>query len=86
LIRSGALLLGHRPNTPSCPEVVTAVHEIMASHQAAELRDVKVSVHSLSGNSASVRVTEPRGRSVLLPMTKTSAGWLVELGVSVPGG
>jgi hypothetical protein len=80
LIRSGSVVaaLAHRSNTPGCPEIVTAVHETLGSDQLAELRRVKVSVHSLSGNNASVRVTVPKtGRTVLVPMTKTEAGWLV---------
>jgi hypothetical protein len=85
LIRSGALFITHRSKTLGCPEVAKVVHLVMGSDQAAEARKVKVSVHTLSGNNASVRVTFPKGRSVLLPMTKTAAGWLIELGSSVPG-
>jgi hypothetical protein len=84
LIRSGAVLIAHRSKTPSCPDVVTAVHQIIGSHQLAEQGKVKVSLHSLSGNNASVRVTEPSGRSTLVTMTKTPAGWLIELGIGVP--
>jgi hypothetical protein len=73
LVRSSALFISHRS---SCPEVVTVVHQVIGSHQATELRKAKVSVHSLSGNNASVRVTLPTGRSILVPMTKTAAGWL----------
>jgi hypothetical protein len=80
LIRGGALIgsLTHRSKPLSCPEVVTAVHETLGGDQLAELRKVNVSVHSLSGNNASVRVTVPKaGRTVLVPMTKTADGWLI---------
>jgi hypothetical protein len=79
LVRSGAVLsvLTHNSKTLSCPDDVKFVTGSLGSDQLAELRKVRLTVASLTGASAGVRATEPKGRTTTVPLEKTAAGWLI---------
>jgi hypothetical protein len=73
---------GRRAN---CSEAVKTLHEgvIREAREAgrsdplAELREVKVTVLSQSGQKATARVTLPAGDVTDVPLSKTAAGWLI---------
>lgn len=79
LLRGAVVLaaLTHRSNPLSCPDDVGIAHELLGADQVAELRRASVAVVSQAGNSATVRVTLPGGRTSDVAVANTAAGWLI---------
>jgi hypothetical protein len=85
LFRAGASLRLFGVKTGgTCESAIVFIHKLAGADQLALLGKAKVSVASLSGNTATARITA--GSHVTdVPLSKTAAGWLITK-LSVPSG
>ena len=85
-IQSVYRIQGRRANNLTCPEVVKILHE-GTQDQIAGFNQAKVTVLSLSGNSATVSVTlsiAGQSRATAVTLSKTASGWLISKLPSAP--
>jgi hypothetical protein len=88
-IQSVYRIQGRQANNLTCPLVVKTLREGIRQDQIAGLKQAKVTVVSLSGNSATVSVTlsiAGRSRATAVTLSKTAAGWLISKLPSVSPG
>jgi signal peptidase I len=69
-------LVGGTAGARACEAGVAFVHKLLGADQIALLRKAKVSVASVSGSSARVRVSTA-GHVAEIPLSKTAVGWLI---------
>lgn len=78
LARAAAALraFGGGAGGPTCESEIAFVHKLLGADQVALIRKSKLAIASLSGSSASVRVTTAAHVGDF-PLSKTAAGWLI---------
>jgi hypothetical protein len=67
----------------TCAREITLLHRVITPEEIAELRRARVSVASLSGNSAGAELMN-KGRRSVFPLSKTSKGWLLDAASVAP--
>jgi|ERR1700737_1328889 len=66
-------------SSPGCPGRIRFVHKLLGARQIAHLRTAPVTVVSLSGSKAAVRVIN-EGHASVFPLSKSTTGWLLDSG------